>query len=154
MSAYIVDRNHIRFLIEAARYVAPRRRDPTFRWYHDGWHELECSIHESCDDTLTSRGQLLWDECRESVAYRYPDNQQLSGPINETFIYEHVDPREPFLPTIVEIFSATDCYEYQSCEHPGWHTSNAHDFIQQLRSYAWHLLPGYDEAPWGAPEVR
>ena len=69
-------------------------------------------------------------------------------------MYQHVDATGAFTATVPEVLKATDCYEYQSCEHPEWPSSNAHDFIQALRKDAWRLLEGYEEAPWGAPEVR
>jgi hypothetical protein len=43
---------------------------------------------------------------------------------------------------------AISCYEYQSCEHPGWRKSEAHAFCEALRDMAIGCLPGYDDAPW------
>ena len=115
MSAFVVDRNHIRYLLAAALAMAHR----DFRWWYDGnWKELT-------DHNASEIGQMLWDECRTSVAYRYGESQDLPGPINESFVYRHVRIGGAWRPVIVEVFKAIDCYEYQSCEHPGWAASSA-----------------------------
>ena len=88
MSAYIVERNHIRFLVASALYVAGRHHHgDSFRWWHEGHHELRL-------DNATEVGQMLWDECRASVSYRYPsdDRDDLPGPVNADLVYFHVDP--------------------------------------------------------------
>ena len=54
----------------------------------------------------------------------------------------------------VVILSAIACYEYQSCEHPGWATSEAHDFCHALRIKMIRMLPGYADAPWEVTEAR
>jgi len=46
--------------------------------------------------------------------------------------------------------SLISCYEYQSCEHPEWRTSEARAICEALRKLAIRNLPGYDEAPWHA----
>lgn len=156
MSAFVVDRNHIRYLIVAAQYVARREGTRTFRWFHgDGWRELECGTHTDCDDTPSSAGQMLWDECRRSVGYRYnedPDDGDLPGPVGETWIYWHND-APAYAPDLCQVLMSCDCYSYQSCEHPEWETSSAHAFIESLRRSASSLLPGYQAAKWGAPKI-
>ena len=52
------------------------------------------------------------------------------------------------LPTPVQAIKLVHCYEYQSCEHDGWETSEAHRFTTALLSSLEHSLPGYDDAPW------
>ena len=152
MSAYVVDRNHIRFLIDCSMSVARRHRDHSFRWYHDQ------QMNELNDANAGEVAQMLWDECIASVRYRYnepPDSTDLPGPIGEDFVYgEHPLWRGDFCPSPVTILKSTDCYEYQSCEHPGWEQSSAHTFIEVLRKQSWRLLEGYEEAKWGAPQYR
>ena len=151
MSAYIVDRNHIRFLVASALHVNERGRfhDYGFRW-HDGK-----SGHQLDQYNATRIGQMLWDECINSVKYRYPEPNEhgLPGPIEETFIYEHIPPGPSFEPTPAQIIKAVRCYQYQSCEHPEWETSSAHAFCNELIMGITSLLPDYEEAPWGAPEI-
>jgi hypothetical protein len=46
------------------------------------------------------------------------------------------------------VLKAIDCYRYQSCEHPGWASSEAQQFCLALQALAINHLPGYDQAPW------
>ena len=150
MSAYIVDRETIQYLVESgleAGYQHHRGRG--MRWHHDGEsHELE-------DLNATDVGQMLWDENIKSVAYRDQDSahQGLPSPADETaFVYFHERPTAAYRWDPAQILKATDCYEYQSCEHPGWEASSANAFIDVLRHLAWTKLPGYNEAEWGHPK--
>jgi len=150
MSAYIVDRNHILYLVAAA---ASPTIEPHggFRWFHDGeWHDLRPDGFERGAEVAN----LLWRENIASVSARYPKESSatLPGPCNESFVIEPADfPAWFRVFDSVQVIKACDCYEYQSCEHEGWKTSEAHAFISALRSAAWHALPGYEEAEWGAP---
>ena len=150
MSAYVVNRNHIWYLIQAATSrVLGMQHSSSLYWYHN-----EVSRRLSCTDyeQMARIGQMLWDENVASVKYRYPDCgfDELPGPIDCDYQYgEHngcgigkpqIDP--------VAVLKACDGYEYQSCEHPSWEQSEAHTYIQSLRSHAWHSLPGYDGASW------
>jgi hypothetical protein len=47
------------------------------------------------------------------------------------------------------VFKAIDCLDYQSCEHDGWHTSNAWRVLESLRELVCQHVDGYDGAPWG-----
>lgn len=66
--------------------------------------------------SLESVGQLLWHECHLSVNYRYDEHTPTPG-------YVHIPAAEPLHP--VAALKAADCYDYQSCEHPGWRESRA-----------------------------
>ncbi len=158
MSAYMIDRDHVRYLVEAALTIPGRNCQHshlTWIWgvdrqantYERG--ELYPGDHKRAAEV----GQMLWDECHTSVCYRYPDGD-LPGPCDQDFTYrEHRSTmhRERIEP--VQTIKACDCYQYQSCEHPGWDTSQAKAFIDALRSEAWRSLPGYDDAEWGAPSL-
>jgi hypothetical protein len=48
----------------------------------------------------------------------------------------------------IECCKALDCYEYQSCEHPGWSASGARAFCERLRSSLVGAMAGYGDAPW------
>lgn len=131
MSAYMVDREHIRYLVNAAM------SSTSIDW-----------------ERAAQLGEILWAENRASIEFRYPDcvnnPDNLPGPIDEDFVYASHEPtRVPMEP--VQILKACDCYEYQACEHPGWASSEAKAFIDALRKRTWQALPGYDEAEWGAP---
>jgi len=151
MSAYVVDREHIRYLVTAARSgVIVGRRDK-LRWYHGGtWHELAQN-----DRNAASRmGQLLWSENVLSVQGRYPDcvgrPDRMPGPIGETFIYAHsADFQGPI--EHAQLFKAIHCLVYQSCEHDAWKGSEAYAILKALEGAAMRSLPGYEKAEWGAP---
>jgi hypothetical protein len=149
MSAYVVDRNHIRYLVEAAQHIAIRDHSPNFSWYHNGQRQELNELNAS------EVGQMLWNENIASVQYRYPEDTDdtMPGPMGETFIYYHQMAGPYFEFEVAQILKAADCYEYQSCEHPTWESSSARNFIQALVKRAYSHMDGYDDAKWGAPEM-
>ena len=149
MSAYVVDREHIIYLVRAAQALSITRYGMS--WYHDGQH------HELKGGDLTEEirvANMLWQENITSVRYRYPDDtfDTMPGPIGETYVMDERDLTffwDAFNP--IQVIKSCNCYEYQACEHPGWETSEAHCFIDSLKEHAMRSLPGYDDAEWGAP---
>ena len=140
MSAQIISGRDVAYLLETAR-AAGRRESygDHFRWYYEGqWRELKA---EDCDRV----GQLLWDENLASVSYRYPKDfaVEIAAARDEGgYVYRHP----------VQALVSLDYYEYQSCEHPGWKSSEAHAFVAYLKDKVIRLLPGYGQAVWGTPE--
>jgi hypothetical protein len=137
MSAWIVSAHHIDALAEAAT------RPNSFgvlRYRYKG-RIRECS-------SPTTVGRILLRECVESVRYRYSDDtdETLPGSSARPETYYYRPPAE--FPPIV-LLKAVDCYEYQSCEHPGWRKSEAFAICNALRDRLLVKLPGYDAAPWG-----
>lgn len=150
MSAYVVDANHIAYLIEAAEHLSRVvNRAGNFSW----WDGAKCKYLNQ-DVTKTELGQLLWNENVASVSYRYEDDSpdDLPGPIGAwPYLYAH--PNKPYGEiNPVQVIKACHCYSCQSCEHPGWEESEAKRIIDELVSDATGSLPGYDDAVWGAPE--
>jgi hypothetical protein len=152
MSAYMVDRDHIQFLIEAAKSRRINRCGGQFSWWHDDRRSFLDKGPGTM--TLTEAGQMLWDENRKSINARYPDcvgdDENLPGPIGESFVYVHrhnpcwsIDP--------VQVIKSCHCLRYQSCEHDAWEDSAACAFLDSLIDTATHALVGYDDAAWGAP---
>jgi hypothetical protein len=87
-------------------------------------------------------GQLLADENAVSVGYRYAD------PTTQAVVYgNHHHPARVY--SAVEVIKSCNCYEYQSCEHPGWGKSLAKLLVDAIRTRAINNLPGYEEAEWG-----
>ncbi len=148
MSAYIVDLDHIAYLVQAGTARALGMDHSTLSWVWNIDREAGTYDRETlrCGDLEQNQrvGQMLCDENAKSVAFRYPNHAIVA------LKYSHsVPPFARFDP--VQVIKACDCYEYQSCEHTGWLTSEARAYIDALRSLAWTSLPGYDDAAWGAP---
>jgi hypothetical protein len=152
MSAFEVDKTHIDVLVSAA---LTRQHGDTLNWYYgeipgtkpgemlpgrdDYLTALEKGKREVTRDNAGMWGALLVAENRRSVNHRY-DEDEIEEP------YEFTQYAGTF--NGVAILKALDCYEYQSCEHPQWKTSEAKAFCDALRNRTWHTLPGYDKAPW------
>ena len=99
--------------------------------------------HNSVEDVL----KILWEANRDSLIARYSrDREKLlseSPPklADTSKIY--------FAP--VRVIKSAECYRYQACEHDGWEGSAADRISKDIIACACSKLPGYDEAPWGAP---
>ncbi len=155
MSAYVVDENHIAYLVQAASCGSIVGQHGHLTWIWNIDREADTYDRETLnrsDHKAEHRvGQLLWDENVTSVSARYPGDRSLPGPCDSDYQYPENPPRHTeFDP--VQILQACDCYEYQSCEHDSWPGSEAKAFIDALRKTAWSSLPGYKDGIWGAPE--
>lgn len=101
--------------------------------------ELYAQLRRELSTTTASQvGAMLLAENRASVNHRYNEEE-----IEDFYTFHALSGT----PDPVVILAAISCYEYQSCEHPGWTTSEAHAFCEALRSLMIHRLPGYNEAP-------
>jgi len=157
MSAYIVDREHIVYLVQAAARLKSSQHGPALAWTWNVDHEAgtydRATFHESND--LVRVGNMLWDENRKSVCQRYQDTENLPGPAGENYTITPKDFSHPIqYPNPVQVLKARDCYIYQTCEHSEWEGSEAYAFICALTNRAIKALPGYDEAEWGAPKAK
>ncbi len=154
MSAFVVGRTHIAYLVAAAM---SRRLNPcggSFTWWHaserkhytlnagaTGYPGARTNI-----ESPEAVGQMLWSENILSVLGRYPqcDTETMPGPgDDETFDYhEHVTPRIGYETRIdpAQVWQAVRCLAYQSCEHAGWETSNAKAFCDALEQAASALV--------------
>jgi hypothetical protein len=143
MSAYIVDKVHIDVLVS----LAIQGRTPSrLRWYHDD------TSHEARWDNADDVGRMLWRENLASVAYRYPDDTSGKRPgpcdLADADIEAYTHAAHGYQLTPVEGLQAIRGYEYQACEHPGWHGSEAYAFCDALRRCLISRLRGSDDAPW------
>ena len=153
MSAFEVDATHIDVMVSAA--LQRVSCGETMRWYHgdipgtqpgemlpggeDYASACERTRREVTSETAETWGATLLAENRRSVNHRYDEEE-----IEEPYVFtEYAGSFKP-----AAILKALDCYEYQSCEHPGWEASEAHSFCEALRSRMIHQLPGYADAPW------
>ena len=166
MSAYIVDRKHIEYLVQSglARALHPDHSYLTWIWNLDREARTYCRADLKPGDHEQAQrvGQMLWDECIKSVSSRYPADvltkhdataplEQLPGPLNEDFVYRHNQARCWAQYDPIQVISACHAYSYQSCEHPEWEESEAYAYINALEKAAIHALPGYEDTVWGAP---
>lgn len=150
MSAFIVGKDHIDAMVTLSLYA------PTYgpmHWYVGLGQDprpgaTSPATHEQADEI----GRMLWAENVRSVQGRYPDTVEggvYPGPNDfsaaEVFAYrwQRTETLSP-----VEGLSIIGCYEYQSCEHDEWHTSEAYAFCDALRKRLIHQLPGMEFAPW------
>ena len=149
MSAYIVDRNHIVYLVTAGMKL----RQYNLHWRHN--NKSHCLT--GSDITAAARiANILWLENINSIFARYPsckdDPSGMPGPTKENYIVSEKElPARILTIDAVQLLKSCDCYEYQACEHDGWEKSEAKAFIDALRSAYIHKLPGYSDAEWGAP---
>lgn len=153
MSAFMVSTVHIDAMLTAGLVLGPAYGTP-LSWY---WPDLDATtdrgswtseqlrqeaVQRRRELTLATAGRvgaMLLAENRRSVDHRYAEEE-----LEEPYLYSRV----PGRPDPVVVLKAIACYEYQSCEHPGWRTSEAHAFVRVLESAMVHHLPGYENAPW------
>jgi len=160
MSAWIVSKKHIDLMVKA---VMEGTRDGALKSFLTD-RFLTASINPD------SLGSMLVKECVDSVSYRYPGDYvsdgELPGPCHPYYVRPYVYEDPKYRPTAVELFKAVDCYDYQSCEHPGWKSSKAMQLCDEIRfviasavkdvddkvknrgKRGWEW-PEYDDAPWG-----
>ena len=151
MSAYLCEHVHVEFLVSAGLFV----RDYPPRTMAEADRQAQC----------------LRQENLASLRYRYAE-QYLSWTDDAIAADSGVGPQPPYtihtyqrdccyfqnrtisLPArIAQVCKAIACYEYQSCEHPGWRTSEARAYCHALRVAWCKKLPGYEEAAWGSPSL-
>jgi hypothetical protein len=158
MSAFMVSKAHIDALVSAA--LAPGTEGP-LRWFCRPMTEQEKTdayqvgapwgmgapiigrrlFRYATPEEADRIGQMLVRENRLSVNHRYGESEVED-------VYTYSGPSHPRATDPVAILKALDCYEYQSCEHPGWEASEAFAFSQALRRRLIRRLPGYEGAPW------
>jgi hypothetical protein len=148
MSAFIVSKKHVDLIVAA---VTCGTRD---------------GIVKPSRKSKDKLGQMLVTECVASVSYRYPNDDvqkgELPGPCDAYYVkpYRWEDPK--YRPSAAELLNAINCYMYQSCEHPGWKSSTAHQFCEELVVKIESLVqagigycniwPEYEAAPWDFDE--
>ena len=147
MSAFIVSKEHIDAMVHAGlkygrRYTLRWRvgADPEWAGDYEAYSvAVQTQTRELTRETADRVGAMLWNENMRSVDHRYEQAND-----REVYRFTEYDKMQP-----VMALKLIDCYEYQSCEHDEWESSEAHAFCQALRKTLIHSLPGYDDAPWG-----
>jgi hypothetical protein len=144
MSAYIVSREHIQYLVTAATSsVVLGRHGGPFHWF---WRRQLQELKPHDDARAAEIGQMLWAENGKSINARYADDDE------HKMVYgDHVPAICPM--DQIQIIKAIHCYGYQSCEHDGWEESKAKAFVDAILDLVVYRLPGYDDAEWGPPKA-
>ena len=128
MSAYILDKNFINYLVN---FLEQNCRN--YDSYFETWE-----LPSKPDDI----GQVLVAQNFRSVNYRYNEGTQIPGYTFKLQSYA-------FNP--LQVLKSLACYEYQSCETEDWKETKAYKIIDAIKDYAIRALPGYDECEWDAP---
>ena len=156
MSAYVHDNDHIDLIVSLAvrteAYI--QVADATARWGRKTVG-LSTSHGQSVTEriTPTALGCILLAENIASVRGRYdtvddtPEGIEYDLAVSE---YEHqpvsLDARTLGAQWAVAGIKALRSYVYQSCEHDGWHTSQAKQWADAITHHLFQFLDGYDDA--------
>ena len=146
MSCYVVEKNHIVYLIAAALYYLDKPGSSSiFRTYVDGAENIELRPGDYA--AAAKAADILAKANSDSYNYRYPKDSD--------------DPAR-FLPCEMvtgriihplQVAMSVNCYMYQSCEFDGWEDSVAYDFCIRLKDTVLRGCEGYDDMKWGAPPI-
>lgn len=144
MSAFMVGKNHIGYLVAAAFCT---------RFSPHGANRLTMEMRNGAandGEAMAKLGNILQEENAQSILYRYPGDTEFAAYDSfepedfESMAWANIDP--------VQVLMSIACYQYQACEHPEWAGSKAKEYTDRLRILACQALPGYDDKEWGAPE--
>lgn len=143
MSAFVCTDRHVAAIVAAAvagsRDPSPLRcligvlpRAEALEWIEQG---------EQLWELFPRVCSLLRRENLKSVNFRYRQAAEIPGPFTVPFA------QAPKVAAVAAL-KLLDCYDYQSCEHPGWEGSTGEQISSQLRRFLIRALPGYEDARW------
>ena len=144
MSAYIVSKKHIDCLVKIIESkIGSAHWHAYSTAYANRWMGVPLDNTGAVDrDAL---GQRLWDENHESINYRYQLEDKAPN-------YRYEVPREVschgLCMSIAQQVRLFDCYDYQTCEHPGWGVSPMKMLCEKMTNAL--LRSTITEAEWGA----
>jgi hypothetical protein len=166
MSAHMVTRAHVLALVRLALLGPsdPRTVSPDNVWHGPRWSALPladldgltlsqlCTVWRGVDwTTCDGLAGLLWDANAASVRYRYADADDV-GMVPDVAAFTMADVHKAPALSAVDGLQALAGYEYQSCEHPDWHESEALRFCESLRRSLCDCLTR-DSDCWSIPEA-
>ena len=118
MSAFVVSDTHIDALVSAG--LAFARPTEPMAWYHAGPDSME-RAYQLRPDNQTEVGAMLLAANHTSVNLLYGERTATESAYSFRRLAGVPDP--------VVVLKALACFEYQSCEHPDWATSQARRFL-------------------------
>lgn len=146
MSAFIVEKSTVDAIVTYA--VGSIRRVHTCRAMSPNEEAIGGCVYTE-RYTPQQIGQILWDENRISVDYRYREKNAPTPYVYSPTVNGWVEPNKMRALLPIDVIKLCHCLEYQSCEHAEWDSSWAKDFLDRVVSRALRELPGYEDAPWG-----
>ena len=147
MSIQYVSDDLINFLMAAAMNCG--RRLGSGGQTHFSWTRTSGALEDLAPDSVQRTGRMLREENVKSVQHQMERGYQGAEPPETAFGTTNLVPIGQ--PKLAEILKATDYYEYQTSQHPGWWESDAKEFITCLRQVAWMSTPEYRRTAWGEP---
>lgn len=145
MSAYIVGNDLIDLIVSACLHRRGVHSDG-FGVYSEGqgWRKWYDTQQDGND-----LANILREANYDSVNYRYHDHD--GRPWDDTTPFRkvhHLGGGRGALIPWGHVLLALDCYEYQSCEHPGYPQSLAHQIIDVVRRKVCEWIASETDAPW------
>lgn len=147
MSAFIVSNNNV--LLMAIIHLADLKKTGT-----NGIAEIKCPKPY---DVVTEARALL-KENYNSWNYRYNESDENDDRDIATVNITEAGIRDLLVESgsIHQVYKATKCYEYQTCEHPQWETSWSHATCKEICAKLDALMSStidpsteYEAADWG-----
>lgn len=151
MSAFVLDFEHLRYLVSAAiRYeistVYITKRQAVTIDARNWWDDDRERPGRSHGDALVA---MLHRENVRSVRHRYAHRDDL-----DDFATEETLPQfRPLTTEPVQTLKACDCFDYQACETDDYDETPAAALVRAIRRAAICALPGYDAAAWSLDEA-
>ncbi|HBD95161.1 MAG TPA: hypothetical protein DC057_13430 [Spirochaetia bacterium] len=124
MSAFIVNKKHIDYLVSALYYS---NKD-----YQNKYMDIQ---------ELNKIGQTLVNANYKSVNYRYNESEK-----PYKYIFSQI-----FTIYFIQTLKAINCLDYQSCEYPGWERSKAKKILNQIKDQCIYHLTDSNKYQW---EIR
>lgn len=163
MSAYLCEDHHFGFLVACLRWLdTPLASEVRFR-KTDGNPDGRLRFYLDQADDVQRLAAMLWRENVRSLKYRYPSGwpEMIGATLDGEKVGDDADPADlepPAWPEYHDVQQVTHgnaaaavmCYEYQSCEHPGWTDSMAHELCDKVRGLI--VARVQTRNLWGAPE--
>lgn len=164
MSAYVQDRAHVLSIIRTALEgpADPREIRPDNVWHGPRWSAIPtfllADIHWSEHGKVWRRldwlnaeevAGMLYDENVASVRHRYAEDDEM---IPAVAAFTMSDIKRARRLTATDALCALSGYEYQSCEHPEWSSSESLRVVEALRRCLCDFL-ARDSDCWSIPDA-